>query len=118
MIQSKRITFSYSESFSKTTRLTAENYPSWQRKILNLLVINMLIKHILSPVLKKLKKKDISDSFSEYPKDKFDDTLVYDKNTRADNIENDITTKWIIINNLGDDSKRLKERNEKNAVKI
>jgi len=110
------INFSYSESFSKTTELTIENYLGWKRKILYLLSINKLTRYIMKPVVNKLRNKDIKDDLSSYIKDELDETLVYNKGTSDIDIDNDITTKWIIMNSLGEESQKLFEVNKKNWI--
>ena len=107
------INFSYSESFSKTTELTTENYPEWKRKILYLLSINKLTRYVMKPVVNKLRKKDIKDDLSNYIEDELDETFVYGKGTSDVDIDNDITSKWIIMNSLGEESQKLVEGNEK-----
>jgi len=109
----KGINFSYTESFNKSTELTTSNYPSWKRKILYLFSINKLTRYVMKPIIIKLRKKDIKDDLSSYIEDELDYTLVYDKNTSDVDIDNDITTKWIIMNSLGEESQKLIEGNEK-----
>ena len=77
-----------------------------------------LTKYVLIPIIKKLKKKDIKGNINEYIEDQFDDTFVYEKNTTINDIENDITTKWIIINSLGEQTQSIIEGNEKSAYEI
>jgi len=86
--------------------------------MLYLLNINKLTKYVLIPIIKKLKKKDIKGNINEYIEDQFDDTFVYEKNTTINDIENDITTKWIIINSLGEQTQSIIEGNEKSAYEI
>ena len=112
------ITFNYSENFNRVTELNIENYTTWRRNILYLLNINKLTKYVLIPIIKKLKKKDIKGNINEYIEDQFDDTFVYEKNTTINDIENDITTKWIIINSLGEQTQSIIEGNEKSAYEI
>jgi len=57
------------------------------------LTINKLAKYVLTPILKKLRKKDIRDDISNYIEDQFDDSFVYEKGTTIDDITNDITAK-------------------------
>jgi len=112
------ITFNYSENFNRVTELNIENYTTWRRNILYLLNINKLTKYVLIPIIKKLKKKDIKGNINEYIEDQFDDTFVYEKNTTINDIDNDITTKWIIINSLGEQTQSIIEGNEKSAYEI
>jgi len=102
-----QITFNYSE-----------NYRGWSRKILYLLSINKLTKYVLKPTIKKLRKKNVKDNLSEYIQDQFDDLFVYEKGTSIEDIENDTTTKWMIINGLDDKTLKLIEGNEKTAYDI
>lgn len=82
------------------------------------LTINKLAKYVLTPILKKLRKKDIRDDISNYIEDQFDDSFVYEKGTTIDDITNDITAKWIIINGLGDQTQKLIDGSEKTAYQI
>jgi len=66
------------------------------------LSINNLVGYITKKKVKKLRKRDIQDDLSEHIEDEFDDTLVYDKNTNVVDINNDITTKWIVLNSIGE----------------
>jgi len=77
-----------------------------------------LTKYVLIPIIKKLKKKDIKWNINEYIEDQFNDTFVYEKNTTINDIDNDITTKWIIINSLGEQTQSIIEGNEKSAYEI
>ena len=112
------ITFNYSENFNRITELNTENHTTWRRNMLYLLNINKLTKYVLIPIIKKLKKKDIKGNINEYIEDQFDDTFVYEKNTTINDIDNDITTKWIIINSLGEQTQSIIEGNEKSAYEI
>jgi len=79
-----------------------------------LLTINKLAKYVISPIIKKIRKKDIKDDISNYIEDQFDETLVYEKGTDINNI----STKWIIINRQGDKTQKLIDGNEKTAYEI
>lgn len=114
----KGITFNYSENFNRVIELDTDNYSSWRRKILYFLTINKLSKYVTTPVVRKLRKKDIKEDIENYIEDQFDDMLVYEKNTDPDDITNDITTKWIIINGLGEKTQKIIEGNEKTAYEI
>jgi len=70
----------------------------------------------MKPVVNKLRNKDIKDDLSSYIKDELDETLVYNKGTSDIDIDNDITTKWIIMNSLGEESQKLFEVNKKNWI--
>jgi len=67
----------------------------------------------MKPVVNKLRKKDIKDDLFSYIEDELDETLVYDKGTSDVDIDNDITTKWIIMNSPEEESQKLIEGNEK-----
>lgn len=54
-------------------------------------------------------------TISEYIEDKFDDTLVYDKNTNMVNINNDITIKWILLNSIKEKTKEIVQGSNKTA---
>jgi len=77
-----------------------------------------LTKYVLIPIIKKLKKKDIKWNINEYIEDQFNDTFVYEKNTTINDIDNDITTKWIIINSLVEQTQSIIDGNEKLAYEI
>jgi len=112
------ITFNYSENFNRVIELNTENFQTWKRKVLYLLTINKLAKYVLSPTLKKLRKKDVKEDLSNYIEDQFDSSLVYEKGTTITDITNDITAKWMIINGLGDNTQKLIEGSEKTAYQI
>jgi len=86
--------------------------------VLYLLTINKLTKYVLTPTIKKIRKKDIKEDISNYIEDEFDDSLVYEKETNIKDITNDITAKWMIINGLGDQTQKLIEGSEKTAYQI
>ena len=95
------ITFNYEESFNRIIELNTENYKGWFRKILYLFSINKLTKYVMKQEIKK-RKKTISGNLSNYIPDPFDDLYVYQKGTTSEDIENNNTAKWIIINSLSD----------------
>jgi len=84
----KNITFSYSENFNRVVELTVENYTSWRTKALYLLMINNLEFYVTSEKLKKLRKRDINDDIDNYLEYKFNNNIVYDKNTTLLDIKN------------------------------
>eukprot|EP00833_Pecoramyces_ruminatium_P008972 jgi/Orpsp1_1/1183004/evm.model.c7180000083457.1 len=86
----KGITFNYSENFNRVTELSTENYGSWRTYILYLLIINNLEEYIVQEKVKKLKKRDIKDDEDDYFEDRFDNNLVYDKDTSLLDIKNDV----------------------------
>jgi len=112
------IKFNYSENFNRVVELNTENYNRWRTKILHLLSINNIIAYITKEKVKKLRKKDIQGDLSEYIEDEFDDTLVYDKNTSIIDINNDITTKWIILNSLGEKTQDIIQGANKTAFEL
>jgi len=67
---------------------------------------------------KEISKRDVREELTYYPEDKFDSSLVYEKNTNDIDITNDITAKWIIINGLGERTQKLINGNEKTAFQI
>jgi len=101
-INNKGINFNYSESFSRIVELTSDNYVSWKNNMLYLLTINNLENYVIQEKVKKLKKRHIRDDINDYIDDKFDNTLVYDKETNLLDIKNDIIVKWILLNTLGE----------------
>ncbi|KAG4082353.1 hypothetical protein H8356DRAFT_1342600 [Neocallimastix lanati (nom. inval.)] len=83
-INIKGINFNYSESFSRIVELTSDNYVSWKN--------NMLLRNLSKDILGTI--------YNDYIDDKFDNTLVYDKETNLLDIKNDIIVKWILLNTL------------------
>jgi len=74
---------------------------------LYLLAINDLVLYSTKEKNKKLRKKDIKENISDYTEDQFDNTLVYTKNTNENDINNDITAKWMILNTLGEKTQEI-----------
>jgi len=62
-----------------------------------------------------LRKRSIQDDISEYIEGKFDDILVYDKNTNIVDINNDITIKWILKNSIREKTKEIVQGSNKTA---
>jgi len=111
----KGITFNYSENFNRVIELSTENYHSWRTNILYLLMINNLEGYIIEEKIKKLRKRNLRDDLDNYLEDKFDPSLIYDKNTSLKDIKNDVMVKWIITNSLGENTKEIIEGNGKTA---
>jgi len=103
----KGINFTYSENFNRVVELTTENYPDWRTNILYLLLINNLESYALTRKLKKLRRRDIKDDPDDYLTDQFDPSLVYDKETSLLDIKSDVMVKWIIINSLGEETRKI-----------
>ena len=108
----KGIQFNYSENFNNVCELTLENFQYWRTNILYLLTINNLEEYISSPVVKKLKRRDITDNIENYIIDNFDGSLVYAPNTTKEDI------KWIITNSLGEKTKALLKSHNKTAYQM
>ena len=117
-LTSKGITFNYSENFNRVVELTTENYISWRTGILYLLTINNLETYVIDEKVKKLKRRNIRDDIDDYLEDKFDNSLVYDKDTNLLDIKNDIIVKWIISNSLGENTRKIIEGQGKTAHQI
>jgi len=117
-INNKGINFNYSESFIRIVELTSDNYLSWKNNMLYLLTINNLENYVIQEKVKILKKRHIRDDINDYIDDKFDNTLVYDKETNLLDIKNDIIVKWILLNTLGERTKRIVEGQGKTAYQI
>eukprot|EP00833_Pecoramyces_ruminatium_P014176 jgi/Orpsp1_1/1188208/evm.model.d7180000063215.1 len=117
-IHPKGIFFNYSENFNHVTELKTENFTNWKTNILYLLTINNLDEYIGSKKVKKLRKKDIRGSLSNYTADKFDTTLVYDIGATERDIKNDILVKWIITNSLGENIKKIMDIHSKISYEI
>ena len=62
-----------------------------------------------------MRKRSIQDDISEYIEGKFDDILVYDKNTNIVDINNDITIKWILKNSIREKTKEIVQGSNKTA---
>jgi len=114
----KIINFNYSESFKRVTELKTENYPRWKGNILYLLTINDLVLYATKEKIKKLRKKDIKEDISNYKEDQFNNTLVYVKKTNENNINNDITEKWMILNTLGEKTQEIVKGNGKTVYQV
>jgi len=114
----RTISFNYSENFNKVIELDTDNYSTWKNKMLYLLTINNITDYVTTNRIKKLRKRDVKENLNDYMIDKFDDTLVYDIGTSEIDIKNDITTKWMIINSLGEKTQKLIEGNGKTAYDI
>jgi replication fork clamp-binding protein CrfC len=78
-------------------------------------MINNLEGYIIEEKIKKLRKRNLRDDLDNYLEDKFDPSLVYDKNTSLKDIKNDVMVKWIITNSLGENTKKIIEGNGKTA---
>eukprot|EP00833_Pecoramyces_ruminatium_P003861 jgi/Orpsp1_1/1177893/evm.model.c7180000063233.1 len=117
-ISRRAINFNYSENFNRVIELTTDNYPRWKGNILYLLTINDLVSYATQEKIKKIRKKDVNDDISEYIEDQFDNSLVYNKGTDENDINNDITTKWMILNTLGENTQKIIKGNGKTAHQI
>jgi len=114
----KGFTFNYSENFNHITGLTTDNFVNWKTNILYLLSINNLDDYISHEKVKKIRRRDITESIEKYTIDKFDDSLVYEIGTSEKDIKNDILVKWIITNNLGENTKKILESQSKTAFQL
>jgi len=112
------IKFNYFENYNRIIESNTENYNKWRTKILHLLSFNNLVGFITKEKVKKLRKRDIKYDLSEYIEDEFDDTLVYDKNTNVVDINNYITTKWIVLNSLGEKNQGIVQGSNKTAFEL
>ena len=112
------ITFNYSENFNRIIELSSENYQSWRTNILYLLMINNLEEYVTNEKIKKIRKRNIRDNLDDYLEDRFDPNLVYDQETSLMDIKNDVMVKWIIINSLGENTRKIIEGNGKTAHQI
>jgi len=57
--------------------------------------------------IKKYNKKYIKDNVTEYIEDQFNNYLVHSKNTEENDINNDMTTKWMILNKHGENIQKI-----------
>ena len=111
------ISFNYSENFNSVTTLNTENYSSWKTKMLYLLDINNLVDYVTSEKIKKIKRNKV-DNLEDYIIDKLDGSVVYHKSTDPIDIKNDNTTKWIILNTLSDETRKIIENRGKTAFEV
>ena len=79
------------------------------------MTINDLVLYSTKEKIKNLRKKDIKEYTSDYMEDQFDNILLYYKNTNENDINNDITAKWMIINTLGEKTQEIVKGNGKTA---
>lgn len=105
---SNGLPINYLEKSIKETELNSENYYSWKVNMLYLLDINNLIDYVISEKINKIKINSIT-NMGNYVIDKLDNTLVYDKNISPTDIKNDNITKYIIMNSIGKNSRRIIE---------
>jgi len=82
------------------------------------LIINDLVSYATKEKVKKLHKRDIKENLSNYIVDQFDDSLVYDKGTNENDINNDITAKWMILNSLGEKTQEIVQGYGKTAHQV
>jgi len=112
-----KISFNYSENFNQVTTLSTENYVSWRTKMLYLLDINDLVDYVTTEKIKKIKRNKVN-NLEDYIIDKLDRSVVYPKTTDPQDIKNDNTTKWIILNTLTDETKKIIENRGKTAFEV
>ncbi|OUM56158.1 hypothetical protein PIROE2DRAFT_19366, partial [Piromyces sp. E2] len=112
------ISFNYSENFNRVTKLNSANYNSWRTNMLYLLDINDLSEYVTGEKIKKVKKNKILNNIEDYVIDKLDKSVVYHKTTDPNDIKNDNLTKWIILNSLDEETKRIIENRGKTAREI
>jgi len=65
--------------------------------------------------VKLLRKRNVKDNIDDYIPNKFDDSLVYAKDTSNQDIKNDILVKWIITNSQGNNTKRIIQSHNKTS---
>jgi len=114
----RKINFNYSENFNRIIELNTENYVGWRNNMLFLLTINDLVSYATQEKVKKLRKRDIKENLSNYIVDQFDDSLVYDKGTNDNDINNNITAKWMILNSLGEKTQEIVQGYGKTAHQV
>ncbi|OUM62193.1 hypothetical protein PIROE2DRAFT_11601, partial [Piromyces sp. E2] len=108
------INFTYSENFNKVTELSTENYTTWRTSMLHFLDINNLIKYVLTESIIKIKTNKIENQ-ENYIIDKINPTLAYSKEIDSNKIKLDNMIKWVILNSLGNNTKKLIETRRKTA---
>jgi len=107
--------FNYSETFNRITELSCDNYKSWKTNMLYLLDINNLIDFINTEKIIKFKRNKVNFDPNLYTIDKLDNSLVYRNDIDPENIKLDNTTKWVIMNSLGNKTRKLIESRGKTA---
>ena len=112
--ETQGIKFTYSENFNKITELNTENFISWKISMLHFLDMNNLIDYIISEKLVKFKINRI-ENLDNYIIDKINPTLAYRDDTDPNDVKKDNITKWIILNSLGENTKKLIEARGKTA---
>jgi len=95
--------------------LTTDNFVNWKTNISYLLFINNLDDYISHEKVKKIRRRDITESIEKYTINKFDNSLVYEIGTSEKDVKNDILVKWIITNNLVENTKKILESQSKTA---
>ncbi|ORY20967.1 hypothetical protein LY90DRAFT_516365 [Neocallimastix californiae] len=78
-------------------------------------MINSLERYVVSEKVKKIRKRNVKDDLSDYMEDKFNNNFVYDKDTNLLDIKNDVMVKCIIINSLGEKTRKIIEGQGKTA---
>jgi len=112
------VNFNYSENFNRVTELTPDNYPRWCNNMLHILTINQLAIYVLKEKVIKRRKKDIKEDLEGYIQDQFNDSLVYERGTSENDISNDITARWMIINSLGEKTQKIIQNQGKTSFEI
>jgi len=112
------ISFNYSENFNRITKLNYSNYNIWKTNMLYLLDINDLSEYVTTQKIKKVKRNKITNDLENYIIDKLDKSVAYPKTTDPNDIKNDNLTKWVILNSLDDDTRRIIENRGKTAHEV
>jgi len=81
-------------------------------------MINNFEEYVINEKVKKVRKRNIRNNLDDYLEDRFDPNLVYDQDTSLLDIKNDVMVKWIIINSLGEKTRRIIEGHGKTAHQI
>jgi len=108
------IPYNYLQKSIGETELSCDNYLSWKVNMLYLLDINNLIDYVIEEKIVKIKVKDIT-NVDNYITDKLDNTLAYDKTINTKDIKNDNLTKYIIMNSLGKNTRKIIESRGRTA---
>eukprot|EP00833_Pecoramyces_ruminatium_P007745 jgi/Orpsp1_1/1181777/evm.model.c7180000078571.1 len=108
--------FNYTENFNRITELNSDNYQSWKINMLYLLDINNLIDYVITEKIKKYKKNKVLNNLENYITDKLDNSLVYKNDINPVDIKkDDNVTKWVILNSLGQETRKIVENRGKTA---
>ena len=110
------------KGFTFTTVKTLTILRNWQqitlltgKQISLISYLLITLNYISHEKVKKIRRRDITESIEKYTINKFDNSLVYEIGTSEKDVKNDILVKWIITNNLVENTKKILESQSKTA---